>query len=395
MSSILVVLERKPFGGAERATSLILKLLANEGFNLTVVTGTKYTESLKNVKWIYSPLLDAPSKLHLWTALLSSRLNQFSELIKKSDIVYIPRLAYPVIPLAKKYGKKVVVHLHDYQPMTYCAAVPSSLKNYKIGLLSDMKASLQHELLNNGSVRRACISSLATPLNKLCKLWLSQADDIICVSQKQRNIIESAMPDLSTKLKVVYNLLPELPVTKKQLGDPTIMYLGGDSYIKGFHTFLRASIRVLKRRPGLKFLLTRDINRSLVERLNKRFGGAYNLLGYLKYREVLMLYSISHALLFPSIWEEPLPYVILETMLSGTIPIASNVGGLPEIVDGTYAESMLFEPGNVDECVDKMESLLAMSNAQIVDVGFSLKEAILKKFDPKAMEKKIMSIFLS
>ena len=197
MSSILVFLERKPFGGAERATSLILQLLANEGYNLTVVTGAKNMVSLKNLRWVYSPLLDVPSKLHLWLNLLRPRLNQFDALIKKSDVVYIPRLAYPVIPLVKKYGKKVVVHLHDYQPVAYCAATfHSSLKNYNTDLLSDMKASLQHELLENENISSAILCSLVAPLNKLCGLWLSEADEIICVSKKQREIIGSVMPEL-------------------------------------------------------------------------------------------------------------------------------------------------------------------------------------------------------
>jgi glycosyltransferase involved in cell wall biosynthesis len=359
-----------------------------------VVTGAKDIESLKNVKWVYSPLLDAPSKLHLWMTLLRPRLNQFGGLIKKSDVVYIPRLAYPVIPLAKKYGKKVAVHLHDYQPLTYCAAIfPHCEKNYNIDLLSDMKASLQHELLENESIRRASICSLATPLNKLCKLWLSQADEIICVSQKQRSIIESAMPNLSAKLNVVYNPLPQLPMAEKQLGDPTIMYLGGDSYTKGFHIFLQASKKLLKRHQNVKFMLTKRY-RDSGKRLIKESVKNYNLVGYLSYEDVLKLHSKSVALLFPSIWEEPLPYVVMEAMLCGTIPIASRVGGIPEIVKGTFAEKMLFEPGNVDECVNRVELLLAMSKEQIENVGFNLRKTVLRRFNQETTKKKLMDIFI-
>jgi glycosyltransferase involved in cell wall biosynthesis len=65
------------------------------------------------------------------------------------------------------------------------------------------------------------------------------------------------------------------------------------------------------------------------------------------------LYSISNALLFTSLLEEPLSYTVLESMLTGTIPIVSKVGGVPEIVQGTLAEKILFEPNNLNELVDK------------------------------------------
>ena len=77
----------------------------------------------------------------------------------------------------------------------------------------------------------------------------------------------------------------------------------------------------------------------------------------------------------------------------GTLPIASRVGGIPEIVKGTYAEDMLFEAGNVEELVERMESVLAMSREQIEDVGLSLREAMLKRFDPERIKRDLMRVF--
>ena len=44
-------------------------------------------------------------------------------MLYESDVVYIPRLAFPVIPYAKALGKTVIVHLHDYIPVSYSAAI--------------------------------------------------------------------------------------------------------------------------------------------------------------------------------------------------------------------------------------------------------------------------------
>ena len=78
----------------------------------------------------------------------------------------------------------------------------------------------------------------------------------------------------------------------------------------------------------------------------------------------------------------------------GIIPIAARVGGVAEMVRGSPAEEYLFTPGNIDEFVGKMEMLLSQSRDSIVDAGFSLREVALKKFDLKAIEKKLIEVFL-
>lgn len=401
MRSVLVLLEKRgyrPYGGAERATQLILALLADEGFNITVLTGNR-NFNVGSVKCIYSPLLDVPSKVHLWRNMLRSNArNWLSEIIKKVDAVYIPRLAYPAIPLARRCEAEVIVHLHDYQPITYCSAVFNHGENCSISLKEDMKTSLQFEILENESIIKSMSSLLATPLNKLSMLWIKEANEIICVSRRQRDIIVSVAPELADKLKVIYNPLPTIPLVEKRLEDPTFMYLGGDSYVKGFYVLLDASRRILKRGQNVKFLLTRnfkDVNKRFVERLNEEFKGKYDLLGHLDYENVLKCHSISHAIIFASIWEEPLPYVVLEAMLAGTIPIASKVGGVPEIVEQSFAEKMLFEPCNVDELADRMESLLAMSKEQITDMGLSLREAVLRRFNSEVTKRKLIEVISS
>ena len=39
----------------------------------------------------------------------------------------------------------------------------------------------------------------------------------------------------------------------------------------------------------------------------------------------------------------------MEAMAMGTIPVASRIGGIPEIIKGTYAERMMFTLGDSEE----------------------------------------------
>ena len=128
-------------------------------------------------------------------------------------------------------------------------------------------------------------------------------------------------------------------------------------------------------------------------RLNNIFRETFRLLGRLPHEDVLKIFSKSYAVLVPSICEEPFPYTVLEAMLMGTLPIASRVGGIPEIVKWTYAERLMFTPGCYEEMADRMETVLSLSRDQLVDVGFKLREVTLKRFDNEEVKQRLLEVF--
>jgi glycosyltransferase involved in cell wall biosynthesis len=395
---ILVVWERPwYFGGGEVATSLVLRHLMENGSEVMVVTGMKDLGKIQGIKYFYSESLNEPSKVKLWINL--SRLPQWlRKLIAWSDVVYIPRVAYPVIPLAKKEGKRTVVHLHNYQPVNFESVILYPYEvNSDCNITKDLKNSLMLEMLEYGDLKRALASSVLTLINMLCRFWLAEADAVVCVSRRQSSIISRELPELADKIRVIYNPPPEVPlVEKKPSNPPSMLYTGGDLYTKGAHIFLRASMRLLRMERGVKFIVAGKISnqwRGLFDILNRRMGNSYKVLGYVPRESLFKLHSESYSLLFPSICEEPLPYAVLESMLAGTIPVASRVGGVPEIVQGTYAERMLFTPGSVDEFVDRMEVASSLSHEQLTDIGASLRESTLKSFDLSIIKSQLLDVF--
>ena len=101
------------------------------------------------------------------------------------------------------------------------------------------------------------------------------------------------------------------------------------------------------------------------------------------------------AMVFPSICEEPLPYSILESCLLGTVPIASRVGGVPEIVEGTYAEKLLFRASDVDDLIEKVKCVLTLSKEEFMDISIELKEKTRKRFNAEKTRDCLSRIFLS
>jgi len=77
------------------------------------------------------------------------------------------------------------------------------------------------------------------------------------------------------------------------------------------------------------------------------FKGGYN------YNEIAKVLSEIDVLVVPSIWYENSPLVIHEAFLAKIPVITSNLGGMSELVSHEK-NGLLFEPGNIDELIEKM-----------------------------------------
>jgi len=99
------------------------------------------------------------------------------------------------------------------------------------------------------------------------------------------------------------------------------------------------------------------------------------------------------ALLFPSLTEEPLPYVVVESLLLGNVPISAAVGGVPEIVSGTPAEHFLFKPGDAEGFVDKIRELASYTPEDVATMGTKLRQHALKFFSLENIEKALLKVF--
>jgi glycosyltransferase involved in cell wall biosynthesis len=399
LSSVLVVTERYwPDGsGGELATHLILDILRKR-FDVTVVTGTKNPSKLPSVRYVYEPLLSMREKPVLWLNTVKLvHTQRFQKLLRESDVVYIPRFAFPIISYAKKLGKKVVIHLHDYIPISYTATVLAPYEEHKHRITLD---DIRLECMKR---HKHCIgASLLWWLSKLARKWVSQADKVICVSKRQAEIIADQVPELRDKIEVVYNPLPPEIINaepRKELDDtPTFLYVGGDSYIKGFHILLKAVKELGRQGIKTRFILTNRYSRESIKILNaltnKYESLRIDVVGRVESHELVKLHEKAWALIFPSIWEEPLPYAVVEATALGTIPIASKVGGVPELLDDAMLESFMFAPQNSSELIEIIKKLSTFNSNEVLSLGHKLRGIALKKFDVNNISRKIVQILL-
>jgi glycosyltransferase involved in cell wall biosynthesis len=383
-------------GGAELATYLVVGLLSRR-FDVTVVSGTARPEPavLRRARYLRWGALGSRFKPVEWLRLLAGA-RHIRRLLERADVVYIP--SHTLLPLAAaakrlRPGVKVVVHLHNFQPLAYTSVL---LAGRGPGAAQDFLV----ERMEHGSPLRASAAGLGHCANRAAGLLaLRCADAVVCVSRRRRDILLRYIPGLRGKTAVIYNPPPPLPGAGKELGgEPVFVYAGGSSYVKGFHVLLELLRKVARRevcRSCRFYAVAERGSEGPLKALSAALGGRLVAMDRMPRGEYLKLHKRAWGLLFPSICEEPLPYAVVESALLGTVPVASRVGGVPEVVEGTPAEEYLFAPGSVEELAEKVEMLASQPRERALEVGAKLRERALKLFDAEKIGNDIIGLFES
>jgi len=372
--------------GAELATYIYAKLLSEADFNVVVVTNRFAGESefskSGNLMVYRLPLFKKSesvkySILRRFDILLSGFMKK---LMKWADAVYIPRFWYSAIPLAKAYGKPVVVHLHDYIPICPLANFYDSSKDTicnRNSRLCSSKCIYVYEK-NQGRDFNETLTSvvLNLTLGRYLGRLVRLSDAIICVSKTQRDIITKATPSLGSKIHAIHNPLPNLSYMDIEGDD--FGYFGGPSYLKGFNSLCRALVHINHCGP-VRIHATNfpNLTEEGFEPLHNIGILSYGRLGYDLFEKV---YRQIRAVIVPSVWPEPLPYVVSEAILRGRLVIASNIGGIPEQIGDTL-DTFLFYPADIERLAELIEHVNDLDRQTIIDLASKNREIFLKKFD--------------
>lgn len=97
--------------------------------------------------------------------------------------------------------------------------------------------------------------------------------------------------------------------------------------------------------------------KKLVKNVNIRFMGGFN------HKDFPAIFAQIDVLVFPSVWNENLPLVILEAFSTKTPVIASKIGGIPEIVKENV-NGFLFNSGDAGKLNEKIEFII--NNPEVI-----------------------------
>ncbi len=79
---------------------------------------------------------------------------------------------------------------------------------------------------------------------------------MVAVSKRHAELLAKALPPLKDKLVVIYNPPPPVASIRKELETSTFLYLGGESYVKGFYVLMQAIEIALREGVKAGFMFT-------------------------------------------------------------------------------------------------------------------------------------------
>jgi glycosyltransferase involved in cell wall biosynthesis len=133
-----------------------------------------------------------------------------------------------------------------------------------------------------------------------------------------------------------------------------VLYVGNLNHTKGLRELLRACVALSSRRPRLELTVIGE--GALRAELNS--GPPVRLLGRRSSEEVAMWMAAADVFCLPS-YSEGCPNVVLEALACGRPVVASDVGGIPELVN--EQNGILVPPRNWERLADALEQALAGS----------------------------------
>lgn len=141
----------------------------------------------------------------------------------------------------------------------------------------------------------------------------------------------------------------------------TIGYVGRLSGEKGIKALLEAMKKLVNRHGGLRLVVIGEGNlRGNLE----NYSGNLGLQKYVTFtghiEDIKNVYRRLDLLVLPS-ETEGMPNVVLEALAMGVPVVATNVGGLPEIIE-SGSNGTLVEPGDVEGLTQAIDSLIMDAN---------------------------------
>ena len=150
------------------------------------------------------------------------------------------------------------------------------------------------------------------------------------------------------KCHVIYPAINK--ISKFPNKEKIITFVGKLNHSKGYDTFGRAIIKILKKYKDWKSIVIGDEPREKYDFKHERLFH----LGWITHDETLSIYKKSSISVVPSHWEEPFGRTSLEAASRGCATILSRRGGLPETIPyGVYLNRI-----NQKEIYNKIKGLI-------------------------------------
>jgi glycosyltransferase involved in cell wall biosynthesis len=195
-------------------------------------------------------------------------------------------------------------------------------------------ASIQHGCYRGSRAQTAAVAAMVA-IHRWRRTWASRVDAFIALTAFQKDrLVAGGLPADKIHLKPNFAEDP-MPALRSAPGDYAL-FVGRLSPEKGIDVLLDA---YATGHPGVPLLIAGDgpMRPQLERRLEgSDLGERVRLLGQQDRPALSALLAGARCLVLPSRWYEGFPMVVLEAFAHGVPVMASQIGGLPEIVQAGH-----------------------------------------------------------
>jgi glycosyltransferase involved in cell wall biosynthesis len=223
-------------------------------------------------------------------------------------------------------------------------------------------------------------------LNRLSGM-LEKISAFVCLTNfLKEKLMEAGIPE--AKIFIRPNFMNASPVAPIYGKGKYALYLGRISPEKGMWTLVRAFQRLKGIR--LKIAGTGPIEADLGEYLKTNALENIELVGFVKGEDKCKLLADSLFVVLPSECYETFGIVVLEAFAAGKPVVASNIGSLPYVIEDGKS-GVLFEPGNVEDLIEKVNHLVA-NPSDIAAMGLHARGLAETKYSPDRSYETLLDI---
>ncbi len=281
--------------------------------------------------------------------------HKFSTLIDRfqPDIVHLQNIHVHITPSiifeARKCGLPVVWTLHDYK-----LVCPNA--HYLIDSTGEIceacgQGQYYESILKRckkGSLLASAMAAMEAYAHRLMQVR-EQADAFLSPSIFLRNkfIERGFSPEVMHHLP--YAVPTEMFSSDNNTDQGYLLFLGRLEPIKGIRPLLEAC----RRASGVKLLLAGRIEEPLARELPALLPPNAHYVGLKHGKELRELLCNALAIVAPSLWYENQPFSILEAFACGKPVIASDLGGMTELITHSV-RGLLVRAGDVQELSEAM-----------------------------------------
>lgn len=186
---------------------------------------------------------------------------------------------------------------------------------------------------------------------------LDRADHVIVLSSQWRELLGNITQN--TRITKIPNfILQAEDETLVRRESSSVLFLGRLSDEKGFFDLIEAAVLISQRIPDFKLYCGGEGDLNRIDSLIKKLGiqRTVHLLGWVGDEERRKLLNSCAIFVLPS-YVEGLPMSVIEAMSMGLPVVASNVGGVPDIIEDGE-DGKLIHPGDINGIADALIDLL-------------------------------------